>query len=327
MKRSGKAYLWQHPDGAWYVRLDGKYTRIRAEHGTPEFDSEYWSARSGKTVQAKANWRSLIKSYQRSDRWERLAPRTQADYQKVLTYLIEKVGQQPVKALKRKHVIDAMNANKDRTRFANYIPAVMSVLCEHAIDQGWLTENPAKGVRKLRTPEGKKQPHIPWPDWAVEKWRAEASALPRLVFELGVGSVQRPGDWVKFRWNDYDGECLRVTQGKTGIRLLLPCTDHLKAALDSAPKEGMTILTRRDGRPLPYRRMAEMMRAERDRLGLLDYDLHALRYRGVQELTWAGCTDDEIASYSGHMTKAMIAKYAGEARQIMRARQAKEKRR
>jgi len=78
---------------------------------------------------------------------------------------------------------------------------------------------------------------------------------------------------------------------------------------------------------MTYFYMAKVMRAERIRLGLEAYDLHALRYRGVMELAWAGCSDDEIASFSGHATMAMIRKYAGEARQIMRARQAHEKRR
>ena len=45
------------------------------------------------------------------------------------------------------------------------------------------------------------------------------------------------------------------------------------------------------------------------------------------ELAWAGCDDDEFASYSGHASKAMIWKYAGQARQIMRAQTAAEKRR
>ena len=66
------------------------------------------------------------------------------------------------------------------------------------------------------------------------------------------------------------------------------------------------------------------MRAERARLGLLTFDFHALRYRGVIELAWAGCTDDEISAYSGHASVAMIRRYAGEARQIVRARQARE---
>ena len=77
---------------------------------------------------------------------------------------------------------------------------------------------------------------------------------------------------------------------------------------------------------MSYFYMAKVMRKDRIRLGLEAYDLHALRYRSIKELAWAGCDDDEIAAYSGHATKTMIAKYAGEARQEMRARQAREKR-
>jgi hypothetical protein len=54
--------------------------------------------------------------------------------------------------------------------------------------------------------------------------------------------------------------------------------------------------------------MADMMLKERRRLGLEDVDLHVLRYRGVLELACHGCTDDEIATYSGHKTIEMTAK-------------------
>jgi len=321
-----KKYLWQHSRGYWFVRIKGKYHRITATEGTPEFDRQYWEILSGKRAEASKSWTKLIASYRRSNRWANLKPRTRADYEKVLVYLEKKIGQIDVTRLIRKDVIEAQEANQHRTRFANYIPQVMSVLCEHAINIGWLAQNPAKGVDKLKTPDERKQPHIPWTDDAVEKWRAEAAPLPRLIFEIGVGSVQRPDDWTKFRWNDYDGTALKITQGKTDKHLHLPCTANLKAALDAAPKNGLTILTLQDGRPLPYRRMAQIMLDERQRLGLVAYDLHALRYRGVMELAWAGCDDDEIASYSGHSSKEMIAKYAGIARQRMRARQARAKR-
>ncbi|MBJ2152632.1 hypothetical protein [Paracoccus sp. IB05] len=102
--------------------------------------------------------------------------------------------------------------------------------------------------------------------------------------------------------------------------------DHTKGALGAVPIAARPILIKRDGNPISYRYMADLMLKERKRLGLEAYDLHALRYRGVKELAWAGCDDDEIAAYSGHATKEMIAKYAGEARQEMRARQAREKR-
>lgn len=328
-----KKYLWRHPAGRIYVRLKGRLYRIHAQEGTEDFDREYWEILTGKRMQAKTSWNALIDDYRTSDRWLGLKPRTRQDYDKVMIYLREKIGPRDVKSLTRSDVIAAQKANSHRTRFANYIPQMLVILCEHAIDLGWIANNPAKGVRALKTPQHRKREHLPWPDWAVEKFRAEASDLPRLIFEIGVGSVQRPGDWVGFRWGDYDGDSLTLRQNKTDKPLVLPCTAELKSALDAAkaalgviPIAGKPILSKLDGNSMGYRYMSQVMLRERRRLGLEAYDLHALRYRGVQELAWEGCTDDEIAAYSGHATKAMIEKYAGEARQVMRARQAWEKR-
>ena len=50
---------------------------------------------------------------------------------------------------------------------------------------------------------------------------------------------------------------------------------------------------------MAYRHVADLMVRERQRLGLMELDQHALRDWGVMELAWAGCTDDEIASFSG----------------------------
>lgn len=321
-----KPKVWIHPKGYHYVRKGGRYIRIHAEPGTQAYDAEYWQILTGRKIASKTSFKILIESYRKSDRWTELSARTQKDYKRVLEYLLEKVGKKDATKTKRADIIAAMDANRRRIRFANYIQQMMNVLFEHAIDLGWMDQNPAKGIRHLKTPDSKKQPHIPWPDWAVEKFRAEASAQARLIFELGIGSVQRPDDWTRFRWNDFDGFALRITQQKTGKELFIPCTKDLVEVLNTAPKKGLTILTKQDGTPLPYRRMADIMRKERKRLGVEAYDLHALRYRGIHELALNGCDDDEIASYSGHTTKEMIEKYAGAARQEMRARQAHQKR-
>lgn len=98
-------------------------------------------------------------------------------------------------------------------------------------------------------------------------------------------------------------------------------------ALGAEPHPARRILTTIKGEPLTYNALVQIMRKERARLGMTNaFDQHGLRYRGVMELAWAGCDDDEIASFSGHTSKAMIIKYAGEARQIMRARTAARKR-
>ncbi len=227
-----------------------------------------------------------------------------------------------------------MEANSHRVRFANYIPTALSMLSKRAIRKRWRNDNPFIGLEPLKVPEERKKPHIPWTDWAVTKIRSEGEEEPLLIFEIGVGSVQRPGDWVEFQWGDYDGYNLQLRQNKTKIDLKLPCTPKLKAALDRhraslgfEPHPSRHILTRSDGSPMDYFAMARVMTRERKRLGLMAYDQHAMRYRGVMELAWAGCTDDEIMSYSGHTTKEMVIQYADLARQIMRATSAAEKRR
>lgn len=331
MKSHDKPFLWT-PDGRrWYVRKGGLYRRIRADYGTPEFDAIYWQIMGGRGAAAGRSFGELIESYKASDRWARIAPRTRRDYEPVLAYIAEKNGARDATRTLRRDVLAAMEANRHRVRFANLICTVLSQLFERAIDLGLMKDNPARGVVMIRTPAEKRQPHVPWPDWAVDRFRADATPRARLIFELGVGSVQRPGDWPRFNWGDYDGDTLRVVQGKTAAALVLPCTAVLRDVLDAARPAGAApgepiLKAERGGGRLAFRTMQGLMLDERQRLGLAAFDLHALRYRGIQELAWAGCTDDEIAAYSGHTTLAMVRKYAGEARQIMRARQARQKR-
>lgn len=328
--KHGKPFLWT-PDGKrWFVRRKGKYQRIMAQPGTEAFDAEYWEIMRGR-VTPRTTWSALIDHFRASARWTELRPRTRQDYDKCFDYLREKAGDRDMTRTSARDAVAAMDANAHRVRFGNYVVSVMSVLAEYArTELEWIKVNPFRGLRKRRMPEERQAAHVPWPDDAVAKFRAEARPQPRLIFELGLGSVQRPDDWTRFRWSDYDGERLRLSQSKTGKPLTLPCTAELRAVLDAVrPADGVPdrpILIKRDGNPISYRPMSWIMLAERKRLGLAAYDLHALRYRGVMELAWAGCDDDEIMSYSGHNTKAMVAKYAGQARQMMRAEAAAEKR-
>ena len=313
-------------------RHNGVSVLMKEAPGTPAFALAYAKLLNGVTPKPTAtSFTALVADYKTSPQWEKLKPRTQADYGKVLDWVVDVLGPLPVAGMRRKDVIRAQAENADRTRFANYIVQVLNVLFDRALDIGWRDDNPAKGVSLLATPDDRKRAHVPWTDEAVATMRAQSSGMPRLIFEVGIGTVQRPDDWTRFKWGDYDGDTIALRQGKTGVKLVIPCTEALRMAMDAEkarlnPHPARSILTSVRGLPLTYRRMSELMLAERKRLGLLEYDLHALRYRGVMELAWAGCTDDEICSYSGHRTKEMVAKYAGEARQIMLARSARGKR-
>lgn len=335
-----KRYLWKDRHGRTRVRKNGKTYPLRDENGvwhepdTPEGDRLYWEILTGKRAEARRSWKAAIDLLRQDDRWAEKSQRYRADLEPVLDYLVEKIGKRDVPRLTAADIYDAMDKNKHRVRFANYIPVAISLIFKVIVRKRWLTENPARAIELLKVPKDRQKPHVPWTDAAVQKWRDEASPLPRLIFEIGVGSVQRPGDWPDFTWGDYDGDSLQLRQNKTDKPLMLPCTAELKAALDAAraslpytPMPTLFIITESAGLPMSYTRMAKIMLDERKRLGVEAHDLHAMRYRGVMELAWAGCDDDEIMSYSGHSTKAMVRKYAGEARQQMAARRAREKRR
>lgn len=315
---SGKRFIAETRPGQFYIRKSGRYYPLKGETGwlqpdTPEFDSMYWAILSGKKTTSKNNFKSSIDLYRKSDRFKEKAPRTKRDYNRVLEYLIERAEKHDFLSIKRKHIIEMMKANEHRTHFANQIPVVVSQIFENLIDLGTVSENPAKGVRRLK--QTKQQPHIMWTAEAIAKFRTEASPKAVLAFEIGLGTGQRPADWTKMKWNDIEDGGILVTQNKTKAKLWVPLTAPLRSALGNAPRKGITILTTQYGRAMSYRSLAQMMLKERRRLGVEKHDLHALRINATTELDAAGCDDKTIMAVTGHKTVAMVRHYTHGSRQ------------
>ena len=306
----------------YFVRAGQKRIRLPEQPGSPEFLAAYADAKVGKRAEAAHSFNMLIESYQASDRWARLKPRTQKDYGKVLNYLREKQGPNDFTLVRRKDILNAMQVNLHRKRFANFIAQVCSVLFEHAIDMGWLERNHARGVKLMKTGEG----YQPWPQWAIEAYRAEATGMAALIFEIAIGTGQRASDLIKMKWDDIDGDYVRVKQDKTEARLWVYCPRRLRDALAHAPRKGLTIITNDKGQPLDYNGLQARTRPVRRRCGAMAYSLHGLRYSAVVEMAEAGVTDRDIMAVTGHRTAAMVTKYAGEARTKQRSKRAQQAR-
>jgi integrase len=314
-KRGGRVYYY-------FERKGQKAVRLPNNPDTPEFQSAYWDARGGRSIEARTSFRMLIESYRAGDRWAKLKPRTRKDYDGVLTYVLEKQGPRDFTVTTRRDVIEAMQANQHRKRFANYIAQVLSVMFEHAIDMGWMASNPAKGVKLSKTGDG----YQPWPEWAIAAYRQSATGSDLLAFELALGTGQRAGDLCKMRWDDFDGEYVRVRQSKTDARLWVYCPPSLREALHSAPRAGLTILTNAKGQPLTYHALEGRVRRVRQEIGAMAYSLHGLRYSAAIEMAEGGVSDRDIMAVTGHKTAAMVTKYTAEARTRVRSKRAQEAR-
>ncbi|MGB0661296.1 MAG: tyrosine-type recombinase/integrase [Mangrovicoccus sp.] len=295
-----------------YFRKDGKYIRLPDDPASEEYDKAYWRLmRGGDLVERKTSWNNLILLYKKSPRWIDLKPITKREYTRYIEYLREKVGTQDTQKFQRKHAIAIQQANSDKPRTANYTLQVISVLFEFAIDLGWRSDNPAKGVRKLKEGEG----HTPWPEWAIEAFRAHATPEAALLFELALGTGQRAGDLIKMKWSDFDGQGIYVVQSKTGTKIWVPCTDELLNILRQTKKRGVFILTSQTGAPLTYSGAAQRLTRISKKANTRAYSLHGLRYSAASKLAELGATDAQIAAITGHKARSMVAKYSSGANQ------------
>ena len=307
----------------WYFRRGrGELVRL-PDPSDDNFLRAYDDAKSGRVrVPAKNNFAKLIELYEAGHHFQSLAPRTKKDYRKVMEYLREVVGDDDPARMIRRDVIEAQMANLHRKRFANEIPAMLSRLFEFAINLGWLTGNPAKGVAKIKTGEG----HQPWPDALVDKYGATAKGVDRIIFELAIGTGQRIQDVLDMRWSDIEGDGINVKQNKTGAELYIPFTARLSDFLAKTPKEGLWIATTTNGRKMPYNTAEQRFRALRKAVGGEGYVMHGWRYTAAHHLALAGCTDAEIAAITGHKSLEMVAKYSRKASQRGLAETAQRKR-
>ncbi|TYO91463.1 tyrosine-type recombinase/integrase [Oceanicella actignis] len=312
----------------WYFERAGERIPL-PDPDAPDFLERYAAAKRGHIPPALPDgrtFRRLIAAYRQSARWTRLAPRTRQDYEKVLLWAIRTMGDLDPTKLERRHVLRARDENRDRMRFANYIVQVLSVLCEQAIDMGWMTHNPARGVPLLRR-EGD-GPHKPWPQEMLKAYADEArpGTLARTVMELCIGTGQRIGDVLAMRWDHIRDGGIELRQAKTGTRLWIPFTPRIADYLDGLPRAGLTIVADQAGRPLRYPAAARAVMSIRKRIGATGYTIHGWRYTAAAELAAAGCSDDEIQAITGHKALAMVVKYAGPSRQEARARAAQARR-
>lgn len=327
-KRHLPAHVYDKKGVLYFQRRGWPTTRMQAAAGTPEFALEYAALLNGARVApepTRQTFDGLVKDYLRSARYRKLAPRTARDYEKVLAWVTDKLGQMPVAGIQRKDIIRARDANAETVRFANYIVQVLRILLEHSIDLGWRTDNPARGISLLKSDGPTRQP---WPTDMIAAYRAAATGRALLIFEMCLGTGQRIGDVLKMRWSDIDGDGIRVRQGKTGSDLWIPFTPRLRSILSETPRTGLTIIAHGPaGKALTYFPAAKAVRSVREQIGAEEYDIHGLRYAAAADLAAAGCSDEQIAAITGHKTSAMIARYAGPVRQRARAEEAQKRRR
>ncbi|RTL65977.1 MAG: integrase [Hyphomicrobiales bacterium] len=278
--------------------------RLQGEPGSPEFIASYHAAVAAKVAPPQGVIFSIIAAFRASTAFADLADRTRRDYVAKLRLIEKKFGTFPLAALSDRRTRGLFLQWRDELalasrRQADYHLQVFARMLSWALDRGLIPCNPCE--RAGRTYRATRADKV----WTAADEAAFYELAPKhlhLALTLALWTGQRQGDLLALTWGAYDGRHIRLRQGKSGRRVVVPVGAPLKAALDlaRAGRQGPVILTNSEGMPWTADGFRSSWRKACAIAGVVGVTFHDLRGTAISRLALAGATEPEIASLTGH---------------------------
>jgi hypothetical protein len=219
---------------------------LPADIGSDAFNSAYLAALAGqsetkgraRSVHAAGSIAALIASYLCSAGYRSLRQTTKAGYASRIEVLRTQHGHRAVQGLTRERIVAVLQPYAARPGAALSILKMLRVLIRHAIDIGWLKNDPSFGIKRPKTQEIRS-----WSDREIEafEYRWPIGTKQRLAFALLLYTGQRRSDVHRMTWADVSGETIRVVQQKTGRKLAIPLHRELLTALAAANRDSAAL--------------------------------------------------------------------------------------
>lgn len=259
----------------------------------------------------------VIHKFLASPKFQDLAQSTQVGYRHLLS-LAERpdvLGAVPVDQMRPALVQAFLDCLSDKPATQKCAQTAIKSLEKWALVRDLLPHAISTGTEA----QGGDGGHIPWTDDQVAL--AEQHARPHLarMITLAANTGQRGSDLVKMRWTDiedYDGRPgINVDQVKTGLKIWVPLTVPLIAALATWERRPGFILLKEDNRPFTRPQLSDRWLRERDTNAALapireaGLVMHGLRGAAVVRLRRAGVPGPLICDMIG-MSPPMVARYS-----------------
>jgi integrase len=279
-------------------------------------------AKTGDTVRPpERSLSTLVDALQRSPEWAALSEKTRVGYEtgfkKILAWSKSCNHPDPT-ALPRSAILQFLSsfdagtepdgsARVARHTAKKHTAAVLRLVLEQAINKGWRTDNPARGIR-IKVPKTKA---TIWEQKDVDCYvkAARDTGVPSIaliiLLEWEIG--QRLTDVRAFRPGaEYDAErgVFSFRQSKTDEPVSIEVSMGLRAMLAEAG-DGHLFLFRNDrtGKAYTENRLSKTfawVRIAAVKAGGRPLILKQLRHSCIVQLARAGCTVPEIAAITGH---------------------------
>lgn len=293
----------------YYHRATG--TKLPGAYGSKEFLDALAAARDGAPKRTDGTLAGLIRAFEGTAKWRKLAESTKKEYRRIFKFWDGKFGTVPIKAVAakafRQDVLewhDEFSATKPREA-DNRVTILARVLSWAAADRD-LAANVLDGFDRAYSSD---RSEMIWLPEHIEAFIEKADAEMQLALMLALHTGQRQADIRRMAWSNYDGTRIAIRQGKTsrdgkpGRLVVIPCTKALKAALDGMERRGALILTTKTGRAFQKRYLARKWEDTAAAAGIENLHFHDLRGTTVTMLFESDCNVGQAAAITGHTLK------------------------
>ncbi len=321
----------------WYVYIrdnrkalikgfEGSKEALKIQLSTPEILKQYAELLDAPKEKGFGTLGGLIEFYQTKERWTRLAPRTQSDYQKTINWLRDKnVLKAPlVKIVPSDMAITRDKASKDKyPKFSNDVLAMLSAAFSVGIEYGYagLKVNPVRGIPRKH--KNSQEANRSWEPHEFESVFQIAPNHLKPVLALARWTGARGQDIAILRWNNLhgsqaDGFHITYTAKKNKVDCFIYVLPSLLEVLNSESKSTLTICKNSLGKPYPsenaMRKAWQDFKAKpifKDACPTgSDLTLHGLRVTYASELKDRGFSDEDIAQAIGDKSTSMGKHYS-----------------
>ena len=193
---------------------------------------------------------ALVLSFKATIAYSDFAPKTKKNYLYCFQYLENLYGYPLVNFNAPMVAIIRDNAAKRGRRFSAFVKSALSMLFKHAVEQGWMDDNPALKIQNVA--RSKEAPRLNRP-WSDAERHVVLEALPshiKPIFALMMYTGLDIGDAVKLPRTALRMGLIETWRSKTGEHVAWRAPAPLLKALREAPKhDAITLCANSGGRP------------------------------------------------------------------------------
>lgn len=305
------------PKGVWFARKKlasgrvvrygylgrGRETERLGLEGSAEFYARIGELMRREPEAGKVS--KLVWRFKTSSEFEKLRPRTRADYSRHLDKITAKFGTLSTSAMAAPQIAEHIYAWRDKLaeaspRQADYAISVLAAMLGWSLKRGLISHNRAAGVGDVY--RGDRRTKV----WSVAQqaaFLAVASEPLRRAFILAVETGLAQEDVLVLPLSAISGGVVIARRLKNGVPVAIPISPLLKGALASTPRgSAVTVLTKADGMPWDPKGngLRAAFREARNEAGISGLTFHDLRGTFVTRRRSEGWTAEEVALCSGH---------------------------